>query len=862
MGKGSKALGLTKVDPEAFQAILEGKDMQGNTLVSAASNGEHRAGWDLHFAPSKSISLVWAFGTEQQRTDMLTAHHDAVDSVMSYIEEHLIEARATDKGRTERIRTVNMVAARFDHFTSRELDPQVHSHVVVANMTKRKDGRWRAVANEKIFARELLTALYENELAAGLKDRGYAVAMEKHETGNSRYARIEGIDEKVIEHFGKRQDQIDKAIESLKERYPQATLGDLRQMACLQTRQPKQTVDRHILHAAWNDQLGKLGYARETLQASITKETRQASHPAKDIINMACLAVNKQESTFTREDVMKTAARISGGAHRNGDLEQAFSQLKGKSIVTLDRNAGIYTTKAMEKTERGIIRAVMDGHEAVPAALTMDQIEQRAAHYRHLTSDQHQALEHILTSTDRVIGIQGDAGTGKTTMLSAAREQLEEQGYAVRGLTFTGKAAKELASGAGVESQTLHSFLPKIGSRGFILSNKEAWFIDEVSMVGSRQMSELIKAAEKTNARVVFVGDTKQLQSIEAGRMFSKLQETGMKTVHMKETLRQKDEDYKAIVAEIAEKRIDNAFQKMEQKGKVHELTDDQDRQAAIIREFVSKKDYRNTLIVTPLNRDRNELNAEIRESLKQKGMLKGSEYSFLVLEPKAIGSAERHFADSYSLGDIITTNRGITGVKIGTKGRVTGVDQYTHAITLRTFDGQDVTIDVARNGQNVRAFREKVARFTQGDKVVFLNNDRTLGVQNGLAAEITRIDERGNVTVKKDTGKDVAWNIAHSYNYLDHGYVVTDYKSQGQTSREVIFHANTDRSTSFNSFYVATTRGKDNLHVYTNSINTLKEQVKKEARKTSSLDHAPTDKTMPLERPQSTRQIAKEEGR
>ena len=852
MGKGAEALGLRNVDPGAFQAVLEGKDLHGNTLVAPASNGEHRSGWDLHFAPSKSVSMVWAFGDEQQKTDMMESHHGAVESVMKYVEENLIEARTTDKGKTVRVATGSMVAARFDHYTSRELDPQLHSHVVVANVTRRKDGQWRAIANEKIFNRELLTALYENELAAELNDRGYTVTMEKHDTGNSRYARIEGIDERIIDHFGKRQSQIDTAIESLKEHYPNASPGELRQMACLQTRQPKKMIDRDVLHASWDAQLESLGYTRGDLSRALMQQTgiehtTGVKLSSWDTVHMACLAINEQESTFTREEVMKTAARFSAGIHRNSDLEKAFHDLKGHTIVTLDKTAGIYTTREMKRVEQGIVASVKKGHEAVPSLFPTTHAEERTNHlYPHLTTDQRNALAHILTSTDRVIGIQGDAGTGKTTMLDAARKELEGAGFTVRGLAFTGKAAKELNTGAGVTSTTLHGFLPKMNTPEFTPSAREAWFIDEASMVGSKQMSELIKAAEKVNARLVFIGDTKQLQSIEAGRMFRKLQETGaMKTVHMKETLRQKDEDYKQIVADIAVKRIDSAFEKMEGQGKVHAIPDDDERREAIVEEFTSKKDYRNVLVVTPLNKDRNELNARIRDTLMQKGMLKGEEHAFTVREPKSLSPAEKHFAESYAIGDIISTNGRIKGLKIGTRGHVMAVNRQTQTLSLLADDGRTVEIDVAQHGHKVRAFREKSIRLAPGDKIVFLNNQRALGVQNGLTAEIMKIDPRGNVTVKKDNGKEITWNLRHGYNYLDHGYAVTDYKSQGQTSREVIFNANTERTTSFNSFYVAATRGRDNLHVYTNDPIKLKEQVKHEALKTSTLDHGREDTTV-----------------
>ena len=858
MGKGADTLNLHEVDLPTFQAILEGKDSQGNQLVEAASNGKHRVGWDVHFAPSKSISLVWAFGTEEQRTHMMDSHHKAVESVMKYMEDNLIQARGRIDNTTRRSATHNMIAARFDHFTSRELDPQLHSHVVVANMTQRKDKMWRAVANEKIFAKELLTAMYENELAAGLKERGYTVTMTKFDTGNSRYAHIEGIDERIEEHFSKRQAQIDKVIDTLKEKFPHATTGELRQMACLDTRQPKKSIDREVLHESWDKQLEGMGFSKEQLRESLLTHTslqRPEGMTSQGIIKMATSLLNEQESTFTREDVMKIAARISGGTHRNKTLEEAFIRLKGRSIVTLDKEEGVYTTKEMEAVEKEIVVSVTEGQNTLPPVLSYAEADwANWTIYIYLTKDQKKALEHILTSQDRVIGIQGDAGTGKTSMLSAAREQLEKQGYTVRGMTFTGKAAKELHTGAGVESQTLHSFLPKVQSPDFVSSPKEAWFIDEVSMVGSKQMGELMSQAEKHNARLVLVGDTKQLQSIEAGRMFQKLQESGaMKTVHMKETLRQKGEDYKQIIADIAERKIDRAFTRMEAKNKVHEIVDDRERREAIVNEVASRKDYRNTLVVTPFNKDRNSLNAKIREALKDKGVLQKEEHTFAVREPKVIPPTERHFSQSYSGGDVVAVNKSFPGMGVGSQGYVLSTNRETQEIMVATNFGKTVTIDVGKHGHKLGVYEPKLIPFSQGEKVVFLKNDKDLGVQNGLTAEIKSLDERGNITVKLDTGKDLRFSIPLSYNYLDHAYAVTDYKSQGQTSKRVIFHANTEKPTSYNSFYVAMTRGKDDVQVYTNGAEKLREQVKREITKTSSLDYesrAPIEKA-PIRVPQ-----------
>lgn len=909
LGIGAQALGLEgKVDPQIFERILDGRDKDGNVLVQQASNGEHRPGWDLHFAPSKSISLAWAFGNEQQRHDMLDSHHAAVANALNYIERNLIEARVTANGKTERVATGNLIAAKFDHFTSREMDPQPHSHIVIANMTQRPDGEWRAVANEKLFARENLIALYENELSNQLKERGYSVSLENRGSGNSLYATLDGIDQKVLEQFSKRSEQIDKAIDALLEEYPNAGSGELRQMACLDTRQPKQAVDRETLDKSWNQQLENLGISKEHIQQGIEKASeraRQAETERVDpkmseygLIKLAAQVVNEQESTFSKEVLMKTAARLSAGEQSIEKLERAFNELTiPRQIVTLDSKGGIYTTREMQQIEKEIVRQVKSGHDAVPAVFSKEQVENIITDkYPHLTSDQTAAVEHILTASDRIIGVQGDAGTGKTSILRVVREQLEGRGFRVRGLSFTGKAASEIEQGSGIKSMTLHSFLnnldrypisenpsnysdvfqerllqrgleamnteatlgntaytnpEKIGSTAImhedelikkpenrIQRGKEVWVVDEASMVGSRQTHALMKAAQKAEARVVLIGDARQLQAIEAGKMFAMLQEKGaMKTVEMKEILRQRDETYKDIVRDIASRRVDTAFHKMENAGKIQEIANREDRLSAIVKDYTASKDFRDTIVVTALNKDRNELNSKIRQELKARGKLGGREYNFRVRESKGLNPVDRHFGQSYHVGDIVTINKGGAGVKVGAQGRVSKVDERNHTITLDV-RGQEKVIDVRKHGDKTGAYSEKLAGFVEGDKIVFLKNDkRGLGVENGKTGEIKSIDEKGNITVKTDAGKDVRFNI-EKYNYIDHAYAVTDYKSQGQTSKEVIFHTDTrEQASSYNSFYVSTSRGKDDVRVFTDDKEEMKKQVKQEKQKTSTLN-------------------------
>lgn len=844
VGNGVGQLGLRDVTPEAFQSILEGRDPDGNTLVPPASNGIHRPGWDFTFSPDKSVSLVWAFGNEEQRAAVIRAHNAAKDYTMNYFERNLIQARVTVNGSTSRINTGNIVAARFDHFSSRELDPDLHTHVVVANMTMCPDGKFRAIANEKALSRELAIALYHNQVAYELKGEGFPVYMKKHESGNSWYACIAGAPEPMVSLFSKRSHQIDESVERFERKYLNASRGKLRHITSLGTRRSKLSVHEEALKEYWSDQLKESGFTAKDLsdaieQARTKMQTREIKYDAKNIVEAACNALNEQQSTFSREAALMTSARISAGNCPSRALESAFYELEGSTIICLDKEAGIYTTERMKGIEEGILRDVRAGSASFPPLFSEQQVQKVVSErYGHLTEGQKKALEHVLTARDRVIGIQGDAGTGKTTMLRAAREQLEGQGYRVRGLSFTGKAAQELQNGAGIRSSTLHSFLPGINTPEIALTPKEAWFVDEASMVGSHKMSEIISAAQKANARLVLVGDTKQLQSISAGNIFKNLQESGiMKTVEMKEVVRQQTDEYKEIVSKIAEKETEKAFDLLARKNKIKEIADPAERHEAIVARVISQADHKDTLVVTAMNRDRRELNARIREALRQKGKLSGPEYEFTVRETRSISPANKLFADSYQQGDIVRATASIKGLRNGAEGVVFDVNARDQTITVRTAAGNTIPVNVRENGKNLAVFEEKLSRFTEKDKVVFLKNDKSLGVQNGLTGQITRLDEQGNITVRIDSGRNVTWNVRRHYNYIDHGYAVTTYKSQGQTSKEVILNADVNKKTSYQEFYTAVTRGKLDLAIYTNGTETLKEQAKTEARNITTID-------------------------
>lgn len=452
-GRGAVALDLDgEVRKEDFERLLSGQDLQGSVLVAKG----HRAGIDLTFSAPKSVSVLsLVMGDDRVKE----AHEKAVSTTLSHIEERYSQARETKAGETKKIDTGNMVIAKFDHHTSRELDPQLHTHCVVMNLTSQKFGKWKALSNENLYQHKMyIGQFYRNELAVNLKEHGYAI-----KTDHKGLFEVRGVDRKLLDHFSQRSEQIAEKISELKKsgRYLNASGQKLREIAALGSRVSKRDVNPETVKEAWRDRLKEQDYTIERIRDTVKeagKEMYQSpSKPIGEYISQATRIVTENESVFTREQILKNAGKLSLGEYRMKDLEKAFELARGKEIVRLDRNA--YTTEEMQRIEKCIYLKVREGWDKTLLLVDGKQVNELLNRHGYLTKGQANAVEHILTSKDRVIGIQGDAGTGKTTALKVVREQLEKEGIESKGLGFTGKAAEEVEKNAGIKSMTVDSFL-------------------------------------------------------------------------------------------------------------------------------------------------------------------------------------------------------------------------------------------------------------------------------------------------------------------------------------------------------------------------------------------------------------------
>ncbi len=893
-GKGARELGLKgEVTKEVFEAVLNGRDPEtGQMLVKA--DDSRRPGTDLTFSASKSVSVM-AIADPR----VIEAHRKAVEEALVFIERNYAATRL-GAGGTEKVKTGNLVVARFDHVTSRELDPQLHTHCVAANLTQGPDGKWRTLDNTKIFEnRNFLGQVYRNQLALNLQQLGYTVEWTK----NGLFE-IKGVDEKILKEFSQRREQVEAMAEKLRKKPELAKLpkGKLYELATLESRKAKpKELDREWLHQDWKNRVEAFGLSIEQVQIVARNQVDgQTPISPQEATRMAVSIVTETEAVFTREEVAHKALQLSLGRATIRDIEKQMKEMESKGEL-LTRGDGRYTTTEMLAVEKSLVtmadcsldarRAIVEDPGKLRAVIEKYEAEEGKRKAIELSEGQRAALEHVLSSKDNIILIQGYAGVGKTFMLQTLKNELEERGWRIKGASFTGKAAQEMTS-AGVKSSTIDSFL---GEKKDVANGKEMWFIDEASLVGGKKALELMKQAKENNAVLVFMGDQAQLQAVQSIASFSLLQKRSAASIaEIRNINRQKEGWYQDVVKDIAGLKTDaegkilpaaneperkvmlnRAFEKLDRMGKIVEIQNKEELKQWVVSDYLKSRAKGSAVMLVDTNRDRHAFNEEARRQLKESGVLK-KEHIHTVTMDKGLDKVEKNNSKNYAVGDIVLAEKGIGSLRRFKQGKVVAVDHHKGTVTLETTDVMTHrknlfmklgklpfvdkkvnlklpysvsetkknlhTIDIKKDGQKIKVYEEKKLGLAKGDEVILTKNDKSLkislkenenGVVNGMKAVVKSVDRSGNITLLDEKRKEIRFNLK-SYNYLEHGYAMTAEKSQGGSWRTALDATNGDR----HKKYVTTTRGTHELIMYTTDKDEMTRNALVEKSKTSALDY------------------------
>ncbi|MGH9688677.1 MAG: MobF family relaxase [Candidatus Acidiferrales bacterium] len=829
-----------EVGEEHFQRLTEGQHpITGEQLVRHKAareyvndhgqkirTMEHRAGWDATFSAPKSVSLTaLAGGDERLREAQRQSVAIALDELERYVQARIggnLPAETTGK----------WVAAKFEHDSARPVGgyaaPQLHTHVVFFNLTETEDGDTYALQPRELYkSQQYATAVYRSELATRIKELGYEI-----ERGKSGQPEIKGYSQDYLAASSPRRQQIEEHLANENQRG-----ADAAQIAAHKTRQPKldlsqeemQERHRQMAETFGNQPERVIGAAREKAQHPERDTPRAAAQTAVTFSKERSL---EREAVVEERDLLRDALRRSIGQATLTEVRSEFEKRiqSGEFIETGNRGPGrAFTTDEMIGYERDTIKAMREGqkqHAPIASFETRREIERD---HPHLSESQRQAVEQILSSRDQVTALEGVAGAGKTTSLAAIREAAERDGYKVEGFAPTSRAAQKLGE-AGIESSTLQRHLTR--SEEPQDRQKRLYVLDESSLVSTKQMNQFLHRVHEQD-RVLLVGDTRQHEAVEAGKPYQQLQEAGIETARLDEIVRQKDPALKEVVEELSCGNVRDAMEKLDAQGRVHEIVDRDERLKEIAREYAKKPE--GTLVVSPDNQSRKEINEVIHRTMQNAGQVDANEHKQRVLVARQeITGADRQWAGQYEPGDVVRYSRGSKthGIEAGEYARVERVNEKENLVTVKRGNGEHATYD-PRRLQGVTLYRETERAFSKGDRVQFTAPYKEQHVANRELGTIQKIDANGNLQLRMDSGRSVAFSVKE-HPHLDHGYAVTSHSSQGQTADRVLVHVDTEQAgeklVNRRLAYVAVSRGRYDAQLYTNDKSHLTEQLSRDA--------------------------------
>lgn len=806
---------------------------------------EHRAGWDATFSAPKSISLTALVGGDDRVRD---AHRAAVTTALTELERY---TQARIGGNNQAETTGKFIVAKFEHDTARPVDgyaaPQLHTHAVIFNMTERDNGRTQALQPRGFFdSQQFATAIYQSELTYQLRNLGYEL-----ETGRSGAPEIKGYSAEYLEASSPRSQQIREYLETTGYQGPaaaQIAAHDTRDKKELHT--PAEVIAAHYkVAAAFDDQAAQV-VAEAKDRALSQPELRVANIPqrAHEAVTYAKDRGFEREAVTDERLLMRDALRRGMGDITYPAIRQNFEQRVAtgefqSAEQTKHATGRQFTTPEMIAMERESIAKLASGRDTLAPIMRLQDAHAHTESRPYLNDGQRSAVQQILTSTDRVQGLQGLAGTGKTSSLSAIREAAEQNGYTVQGFAPTSKATNQMRE-AGISADTLQAFLAR-GGQGQSAgdpTNRHLYMLDESSLASTRQMRDFLEKIGPQD-RVLIVGDIRQHQGVEAGKPFEQMQDAGMRTTQLDQIVRQQDPQLLSAVEHLSRNETAAGIAALQQQGRITEIPDGPARIEAIAKDYAARPE--NTIIVSPDNASRRELNTAVRLEMQKDGVVSRDNQLLPTLIPRSdLTGADRQWAAKYHPGEVLHYSKGSKeqGIEKGTYARITAVNPETNRLTVRTEKGQEITYDPKRL-QGISAYQEISRDFAKGDRIQFTSPSRELGVANRDMGTIQKIAE-DRVTVRMDGPADrVVTFEAQKMRHFDHGYAVTSHSSQGITAERVLVNMDTKAhpeliNTRF--AYVAVSRASHDAHIYTNDAGGLGQRLSYDSTKTSAVDFRP----------------------
>ena len=872
-GSGATRLGLAgaidKTRATAFADALRG-EVAGQQVGDPA---RHRAGYDLTFSAPKSFSVAALVAGD----DRLAAAHDrATRAALAHIEAHALVTRQRGAdGKGYAWRQVEGIAGVFRHTTNRRVEPDLHSHVVIANAGyDRATGRWVSIDGKELFAaqREAGT-LYMAELARGAREAGYEIDWTINDKGHPSFD-LRDVPPELSRAFSTRTQAIEAEL-TRRGLTRETASPDAKQAATLATRDRKQGgVDRAALVETWRAVAKEHGYDLDKRHGALIGEGQRIA-ASDDAVKRAIEHLAERDMRFSRRDLDHESRIYAQGHASEADLAAAIdrAQRSGTLIArqSWGRTAGGqrghrdgFTTAEGVKTERALLataskleransprlidpagKAPLSGRGAARAIECAIQARE-TANGRPMTDEQKSASSAILASSSRLHILSGHAGTAKTTsVLAAVADQAKSNGVAVRAMAPTSSAAGTLGEALGARSTTVAAVLHE-QQKPARAGARELWIVDEAGMVAAKDMRDLLTRAERAGATVILSGDERQIGSVGAGAAYSQLS-ASVRPEHryqLTQIVRQRDGALRDAVYSALSGKVREALRKADTQE--IKSRDAQIQTAAALYQQAQAAG-KSALIVTLSRADRTEVNKAIHDQRVAAGQVRDVR-AVQILDSKQWTTAQRRDAARYQAGDVVVW--GGAHRRGPDRGEQTVVvESRDGLVTVQRENGERWTFN-PRSGMRYDVYDARQLAVGRGDAIMtrsVMRNGEGERIANGTRLEITAV--RGDrLTVRDEKGHTHHLDARRGM-HVDHGYAMTADAAQGRTVDTAIgvMRSGQENLADQSRLYVSISRAKDAGVIITDNAERLAAALEKNTGQRQQALEPAADRDPPL---------------
>jgi len=753
-GRGAERLGLKgTVDEHDFTRLCKGRHPVTNEKLMQRDNGENRrVCYFGQISAPKDVSIACLVGGDQRIAGWW---QESIKETLKEIED-ITATRVRLGGAIHDRPTGNMVAAVVTHDTSRALDPQLHTHVCVMNVTYDPvENRWKAVEPRGFYKyQSYLREVSYNKLAEKMKAGSYQL-----EKARSIGFTIKGFPDDLRENFSKRREDIERVADVLK-----SHSQDALQLITTQTRAEKVHVEPEELKSRWLDEATPhLSGIKQIIDEVQPGEHTKIFTPAQALTLAEAHLFDRQ--SVVDERFLLREALIAGRA--DVTLDQLKEEIAARvQLSDLIRNGKMLTTPEILRMEKAIIDWANDGKGICPA---MGKFEPHDS----LSSEQNLAAEKLLASQDRVAVLIGDAGAGKSTTLPVIVQGTHEAGNLTFACAPSANAAQELQDKLKIQTDTVQQLLVNEKLQNQITGR--TIIVDEAGLLSVRQMYDLCQIAEYQQCRLLLVGDVKQHHSVEAGDALRALQKYAhIEPARLQEIHRQQDDEYKKVVKFLADGQPSASFQKLDKLGGVSEQKDFNKLLEQAATTYVDKIEQgQSCLAISPVWSEVNAFTAVLRDQLKDKGLLDQDEKAYKAVQSMQWTPAGKMQLSNYQVGDVLTFHR--DSGEFHKHEMVSVVAKDAQGLALERQDGSRSFFDPQKH-KGFDVGLPRTLAVAPGEKLLVRANFAPGRLKNGDIVTVKEVKGDGSLALKD--GRTIP---AH-FRQFTHGYASTSHSAQSKT--------------------------------------------------------------------------------